>query len=227
MVWQGTPHSQHPSCQPLGRNSLFSLPGLQVEDHRGGEGVGMLTRSTGTRPELLRDFLQLPRNVGATRPTRQSPGGRMSIRDSAFPCILLPTPKQHSEQGTGCHDLWSHPMHGMGVFWLSRGCVALGSRHVVDETPGCQHVPRDAEPHCHQCPGAPTPPLPAAAPALPSPLHPLPGTKWHVWAWGHWEPVGDAVVQDPNKTLIQDQKTSIAGAVPAWKQVRGPANPSQ
>lgn len=69
-------------------------------------------------------------------------------------------------------------------------------------------------------------PFPAAL-TLPSPLRPLPGTKWHAWAWGHWELPGNAVVQDPNKPFIQDLKTSIAGAIPEWEQARGPASPGQ
>lgn len=49
----------------------------------------MLSHSTGTMPELPGDCLQLYRDMGATCPSRLSPGGRISVRDSAFPCILL------------------------------------------------------------------------------------------------------------------------------------------
>lgn len=125
----------------------------------------------------------------------------------------------------------THAWHGYVLAFP--GVTALGSWHVVDEMPGCRHIPWDAEPHCHRCPGAPTPPLPATAPALPSPICPLPGTKWHVWAWGCWDPTGDAVVRDPKKPLMQDLKTfagskdCISGAILVWEQVRGPANPSQ
>lgn len=70
----------------------------------------------------------------------------------------------------------------------------------------------------HRCPGAPTPPLPAAATALPSSRCPLPGTKCLTWAWASWEPLGDAVAQDPNKPLTEALKTSTAGAVAVWEQ---------
>lgn len=52
----------------------LSLPALQAEDRRGGDGVSLLSRSTGTASRLPRDFLQLPGDTGATRPTRRAPG---------------------------------------------------------------------------------------------------------------------------------------------------------
>lgn len=121
----------------------------------------------------------------------------------------------------GFHKLWSCPVRGMDIARLSQGCMASGSQRLVDEMPGCWQVSRRAEPLCWSQPGAPNPPFCAAALVLPSPRHQVA----HV-GLGCWEPSGDAVVQDPKKPLILDLKTSTAGAVPAWEQVRGPANPS-
>lgn len=99
--------------------------------------------------------------------------------------------------------------------------MASGPQHLVDKTPGCWQVSQNPQPHCWPCPGAPTPPFSAAALVLPSPQD----QKAHV-GLGCWKPSGDGVVQDPKKPLILDLKTSVAGAVQAWEQVRGPTNPS-